>query len=118
LSLYTVAPCRLLDTRTIAAGELRAGEDRTFALSGNCGVPDEARAVSLNVAVTAATSAGHVRIWPADGAPPLASTINFSRGQTRSNNAIVGLDAFGLVKVRSEPEGSVHLIVDVNGYFR
>jgi hypothetical protein len=118
LSFYTVSPCRVLDTRSIADGILVAAEERTFAVSGKCGVPADARSVSLNVAVTAPSAAGHLRVWPADGAVPLTSTINFSRGQTRSNNAIVGLDAFGLVRVRSEPEASVHLIVDVNGYFR
>jgi hypothetical protein len=48
---------------------------------------------------------------------PDTSTINFSAGQTRANNAVITLDAGGLlaypVLVGS---GTVDLILDVSGY--
>jgi hypothetical protein len=51
-------------------------------------------------------------------AAPLASTINFRGGQTRSNNAIVPLSATGDLAVQCDmASGSVHLILDVSGYF-
>jgi len=49
----------------------------------------------------------------------LASTINFSAGQTRANNAILplALDGTGL-KFKGGSTGSLHFILDVNGYFK
>src|SRR5204863_8049945 len=52
LRFHTLVPCRLLDTRD-AAGPyggplLGAGASRSFDLTGRCGIPADAAAVSLN----------------------------------------------------------------------
>src|SRR6266852_6371948 len=87
-SLYTVKPCRLLDTRTPSDGPaLSAGSARAV-LTTPCGVSPTATAVSLNVAVTQPTDRGHLTLYPTGGSLPLAATINYRAGQTRSNNAI------------------------------
>jgi hypothetical protein len=51
---------------------------------------------------------------------PLTSTINYAAGQTRTNNAILGLarDGSGSFVVLNESVGTVQLILDVNGYFQ
>jgi hypothetical protein len=75
--------------------------------------------VSLNLTVTDATSPGHLRLYPGDSALTLASSLNFSAGDTRANNAMSLLGAAGDLTVFSgQASGSVHVIVDVNGYFR
>jgi hypothetical protein len=100
------------------APALQAGEERTIALAGRCGIPGEARAVSVNVAVTGANWAGNLRLYPADAALPTVSSINYSAGQTRGNNGVVSLSPTGAMKVKcAQAVGSVHLILDVNGYF-
>jgi hypothetical protein len=120
---FTVTPCRLIDTRN-AAGEyggpaIEAGTDRTFDIvSGACGIPATASAISVNVTVTGATAAGNLRLFPADVAAPGVSTINYVAGVTRANNAIVRLSELGEIAVRVAPSGSVHFILDVNGYFQ
>jgi hypothetical protein len=49
---------------------------------------------------------------------PTASTINYSAGLTRANNAIVPLGVSGDLAVYSgQGAGTVHVILDVNGYF-
>jgi hypothetical protein len=118
-SFYTVLPCRLVDTRRPAPGSpLQAREDRTFDVVGSCGIPAEAEAVSLNVTATAPTAQGHLRLHPGGSAVPTASTLNYSAGQTRANNAIVALGALGDLAVYSgQGTGTVHVILDVNGYF-
>jgi Glucose / Sorbosone dehydrogenase len=121
-SFYTVSPCRLVDTRDPAGPRggpsLVAGADRTFALGGICGIPATARAISVNVTVTAPTAPGFLTLFPAGGPPPLASTINFRAGQTRANNAVVTLGPGGGVVVRAGmASGGVQFILDVNGYF-
>jgi hypothetical protein len=125
LAFSTISPCRLVDTRN-AAGPLSGpallpGAVRTFALTGVCGVPSSATALSINVTVTQPTAAGDLRLLPGDQSIlPLVSTINYSPGQTRANNAIAPLafDGSGSLKVKTDSAGSVHLIVDVNGYFQ
>jgi hypothetical protein len=119
---FTVTPCRRVDTRSVSLGgplPLAAGSLTPFAIAGPpCGVPATARAASLNVAVTAPTGSGHLRLFPAGGAEPLASTLNYAPGQTRANNAVVGLGGAGEIAVRvGQTSGAVHVILDVNGYF-
>jgi hypothetical protein len=119
---FTVAPCRRVDTRAAGLGgpsPLAASSLTRFALAGPlCGVPVTARAVALNVTATAPTAAGHLRLFPAGGAEPLASTLNYTPGLTRANNAVVGLGGAGEIAVRvGQAAGSVHVVVDVNGYF-
>jgi parallel beta-helix repeat protein len=121
LAYYTVTPCRAVDTRNPALGgpsPLAAGADGVFPLAGLCGIPITAKAVSLNLAVTQPTAAGNVRLYPAGTPLPLVSTINYAAGQTRANNAVVSLDDLGRVAARcSQASGSVHVILDLNGYF-
>lgn len=119
---FSTAPCRVLDTRLpdgpYGGPALVAGADRAFPLSGVCGIPSDATAVSVNIAVTGATSAGNLRLHAGGTAVPLVATINFSAGQTRSNNAVVGLSPTGeLAAFVGGPAGTVHVILDVNGYF-
>jgi hypothetical protein len=122
-SYYTVSPCRVLDSRATTGqwgGEpLGAQQERAVTVVGGaCGVPATAKAVSFNVTATGATVNGHLRLWPAGSARPNISSLNFAAGVTRANNGVVGLGAGGGVTVFSaQASGSVHVILDVSGYF-
>jgi hypothetical protein len=73
----------------------------------------------VNVTVAAPSAAGHLRLYPAGTPPPSSSVINYSRGRTRANNAIVGLDELGKLAVYcAQAAGTAHLVLDVTGYFR
>jgi hypothetical protein len=50
----------------------------------------------------------------------LTSSINFSTGQTRANNAILPLanDGTGAIKAFDGSSGTAHFILDANGYFQ
>jgi glucose/arabinose dehydrogenase len=117
----TVTPCRIVDTRGPAAPNggpaLAAGSDRTFAVAGSCGIPATARAVSVNVTVVQPTTDGFLSVFPGAGATPTSSVINFRSGQIRANNALPLLGAAGDVVVRNGSTGTVHFLLDVNGYF-
>ncbi|HEY3169938.1 MAG TPA: hypothetical protein VGK08_02940, partial [Thermoanaerobaculia bacterium] len=118
----TVASCRIVDTRK-ATGPyggpaLQGNATRTFVLTGQCGVPATAKSLAVNVAVTQPSSGGHITAHPAGASVPLASTVNFSAGQTRANNAILPLGPGGAISVTSVlPSGTVHFILDVTGWF-
>jgi hypothetical protein len=120
--LNTLTPCRIADTRNPAGPyggpALQANATRNFVLAGQCGIPMTARSVAVNVTVTQPSTGGHITAFPAGGVVPLTSTINFSAGRTRANNAVLPLGAGGAISVNSVlPSGTVHFILDVTGYF-
>jgi hypothetical protein len=75
----------------------------------------------VNVTMMQPTNAGHVRLFPGGIAAPLASTLNFATGQTRANNAVVGLSASASRTLAASAfvlgSGHVDLVIDVTGYF-
>lgn len=124
-AFYTLPPCRVFDTReasgpTAGAPALAAGTRRVFPMAGECGVPTDARAVSINVTVTQAGAAGDVGIAPGDQLTALSSTVSFSVGRTRAAVTLMRLstDGAGTIAATNTAPAAVHLIVDVNGYFR
>ena len=119
---FVLSPCRILDTRLAGQGPaLSSGVKRTLAAHGTCGIPATARALAVNVTVVQPSAAGFLTFHAGDLAPETVSTINFGSGQLRSNNAILPLsfDGRGLLAVTPlvGGNGTVHLIVDVSGWF-
>jgi hypothetical protein len=97
---------------------LAAGADRTFVVTGSCGVPATAWAVVVNATITSPTAVGNLRLYPDATPVPAVSSLNYSAGQTRGNGAIVALGAGGGIRARvTQASGTAHLVLDVNGYF-
>lgn len=120
---YTLTPCRVLDTRTspgpLGAPALTASANRSFVITGSCGVPATARSVSANVTVTGATAGGFVTVFPGGTPVPIVSMVDYSTGQTRANSAILSLGSAGDVTVRcGQASGTANFLIDVNGYFQ
>jgi Tol biopolymer transport system component len=122
--LFTLTPCRLLDTRRPEDGPaLASGAVEVLNPSVACGVPATASAVAVNVTVVDATGQGNLTFFPADLLQaPLASVLNFLPGVTRANNAVLALSEDGLATLAVRPTvaggGTVHVIVDVTGFFQ
>ena len=120
---YAVTPCRTVDTRnpngSAGGPALTAGGARAFQLASTCGIPVTARAVVTNLTVTGATAAGDLAIFPTGTPGPQGATaINYKAGKTRANNFIARLGTTGdIVVFTQQPSGTVHLIIDVAGYF-
>jgi len=120
---FALTPCRLVDTRNAVGPHggpaLVAGTGRSFALFNQCGIPATARAISVNLTVTSPTTAGNLRLYPAGTPLPTVSSINYVLGLTRANNAVFGLNGLGELAVFcGQASGTVHFILDVNGYFQ
>ncbi len=125
---YALTPCRVADTREAAeplrqGGIITAAVQRNLTIQGRCGVPTGAKAVTLNLTITSPTADGFVSLWPVGGAFPVVSTINFKAGEAAlANGAIVPLAATtpDLASIYGTAGGSatIHLIVDVTGYFQ
>lgn len=87
-------------------------------MAGSCGIPATARTVVLNATVTQPTAAGYLSLYPSGAAPRVNSTINFpTAGLTRSNNALIGLSDTGALAIQAGTPGTVHLVLDVYGYY-
>jgi hypothetical protein len=122
-NLFTVKPCRAIDTRNSAGPpggpSLSAGSDRVFSIPNGCGVPSTAKALAVNVTVTQPAAAGAVTLYQGSTALPAIQTLDYGSGQTRANNAIIALDPGGELIVHcAQASGTVHLIIDVVGYFQ
>jgi serine protease len=121
-SFYSLTPCRVVDTRNAPGtngGPNLGTTRRDFAVKGNCGVPTTAKAVSLNIAVTGASTSSWLTVWPAGQAMPNTAAINFSQNDwALSNGAIVGLAAGSPDLSVQNANGTVAVIIDVTGYFQ
>lgn len=124
LAFYPVTPCRVADTRTGSGktGEFGApgipigGGTRNFRLpAGNCAIPPDAKAFSLNLTAVPAGYLAYVSMWPAGQEQPFVSTLNSWDGQVVANAAIIPAGADGAVSVYSP--NATDLVLDVNGYF-
>src|SRR5437762_1587065 len=123
LPLIAITPCRVADTRgngfTGAYGppSLVADATRSFTITGQCGIPVSAAAVSFNFAALNVGGAGDLRVFPAGGGVPSVSTLNYNANTPNiANAAVVPLGTGGAITVQADAV-SVDLIIDVNGYY-
>jgi Big-like domain-containing protein len=122
-SFYTVAPCRVADTRGAPGPSggpaLAANSVRNFPVAGICEIPPSATAVAINLAVFLPDDGGDLRVYAAGLPAPLASSINFRAGVARASHAIVPLGSGGQIAVQCDmPAGETHFFFDVYGYFQ
>jgi len=111
LNLYSVPPCRVLDTR--AATQAFTG-NLVVTIGGYCGVPSTASAVIVNASVVPAGPLGYLTLWGSGNTAPEAASLNASDGTITSNMAIVPLASGSISAFASN---STQLILDVTGYF-
>jgi hypothetical protein len=126
-SSYTgLTPARLMDSRPVAPtidgqfagiGPIGPAATTHLAVVNRGGVPATGvGAVALNVTATNPTSNSYLTVWPAGGAQPVASNLNFGVGQTVPNMVIVPVSADGQISIYNNT-GTVDVIVDVLGWF-
>jgi hypothetical protein len=118
-----LTPCRAVDTRNapapLAGPSIGALSSRPFAVSGTCGVPAGAVAVSANVTIVNPGLTGDLSVYPNGVAsPPGNSSVSFRAGKTRANNAVIYLASDGSFLVKNNAAASLDLVVDVNGFFK
>ncbi len=114
LSLYTAAPCRVLDTRKGNGAFNGTLMPPVNVVGSPCGVPNTAAAFVFNATAVPPGPLGYLTLWPDGQAQPLVSTLNAFDGYITNNMAIVptnngSIDAFA--------NGTTQLILDLFGYF-
>jgi hypothetical protein len=116
LSLFSLPPCRVMDTRQSTGAIL--GTMSVDITAGGCGIPASAKAVVLNATVVPAQGfLGDLRLWPGTQCEvlPEVSTLNAWDGQVTSNMAIVPACSNGAIDVFATDPTQV--ILDTSGYF-
>ena len=119
-SIFATSPLSVAAATTdrldaVNALELQiTGTALTTTLGEGLSVPASATAASLNITVVNPEAEGYLTVWPC-GPRPLASSLNFSRGQVVPNGIIAPLSAEGSVCLFSNAPTDV--IVDVAGWF-
>ena len=112
LSLFTLTPCRILDTR-LASGAFD-GILAVNAVQSPCNLPSLASALVLNATVIPTDDLGYLTLWPNGQMQPLASTLNSYDGAVTSNMAVTpATNGF----VNAFASDSTQLVLDVSSYF-
>jgi len=113
-SLYTLAPCRVLDTRNPAGARPFQGTIHVNATGSGCGPTSAAQAYVFNATVVPAGPLGFLTLWPEGSGQPLESTLNAYAGEVTSNLAIVPASDTAISAFASN---STYLLLDLFGYF-
>ncbi len=115
LSLYTLPPCRVLDTRPPQGNGSFVGLLPVTVLQSPCNVPS-AQAYILNATVIPKAHGffGYLSLWPDAEGQPVVSTLNARDGYVTSNMAIVptlngDVDAYA--------SHTADLVLDIFSYF-
>jgi FG-GAP-like repeat/FG-GAP repeat len=123
-SFYTLSPCRLFDTRDVngpyGGPALGSYGTRTFDLANRCGIPTDAKALSVNLTTTGSMALGSLVLYAGGSEFPGTVNLFYRAGETRANNAmvLVSKNGLGTVAVTNISAGGTHAILDVNGYFK
>lgn len=124
LVFTALRPTRLLDTRStspainpVTAGTRVAADAAiSLQLAGSYGIPEDARAVTVNVTAVDPGAAGYLTVYPC-GAPPASSNLNFDPTDLAvANGAVVGLDDDGAVCLLANQ--ATHVLIDISGVWR
>ena len=119
------SPTRIVDTRA-GSGYNGAGEPLTpqansihIPVAGSNGVPLNASAVVVNIAVVNTTASSYIQGYPG-GSPPSSSapTVNenWLAGEVLSTKAIIAVGLGGNIDLIND-QGSTDVVVDLEGYF-
>src|SRR5262249_8593901 len=135
-SVFTVSPCRVLDTRfagalgpvpsggtlsILVSGDLTAGGTINQGGASTCNVPDGATGVFINIVAVTPSGAGYLTVYPSSLAlPPSSSTLNFATGQNIANAALVALctpfSSCNRDLSITMGQAGAHLVIDVTGF--
>lgn len=113
-----MTPCRIADTRNAVGSfggpAIAAQTSRDFLIPNSaCGIPANATAYSLNVAVAPQGPLSFLTVWPRGQPQPFVATLN-SDGRAKSNAAIVP-SANGGISVFAT--NTTDVVLDIDGYF-
>lgn len=130
--VYTpIQPCRIIDTRSTAAGAIAANTTRSFVAinssnytgqggsATNCGTLGlSATAVAINLTAVTPSGAGYATAYPFGTAQPVASSVNYTAGAIVNNALIVQIpNPLSSFDFTVYTFAQSHYVADIVGYF-
>ncbi len=123
--LIPFSPARLLETRAGAGlvtidhqfeggGAIAALDTLQLTVAGRGDIPSTAVAVMLNVTAVGPEAPGFLTVYPCGSERPVASSVNYGRGDVVPNAVLAKIGTGGKVCVFTTARS--HVIVDVSGY--
>ena len=112
MSLYALAPCRVVDTRR-STGTF-TGTLPVSVLGSACGVPSALAYVLNATVIPSGAPLGFLTLWPNSEGQPLVSTLNAADGAITSNMAIVPTLNGAINAFAPSP---TDLVLDIFSYF-
>ncbi|MGA3209912.1 MAG: hypothetical protein ABSD20_01315 [Terriglobales bacterium] len=113
LQLYSLTPCRVLDTRT-SSGAFSNTTLVVDVADSACVPPSTAQGYVFNATVVPTGDLGYLTLWPDGESQPVVSTLNAEDGAITSNMAIVpNKDG----KTDAYASGTTQLVLDISAYF-
>lgn len=120
----SVKPTRLLDTRSkvgvSTTTPVKSKATLTLRIEGNklASIPASGvTAVVLNTTAVSPTASGYLVAYPGGKTRPTSANVNWAKGRTVADLAVVPVGADGTVKLYNSSSGTVHVVADVFGYF-
>lgn len=114
LSLFSLTPCRVLDTRNPSGALPFSGTISVNVTGSGCDALATAQAYALNATVIPPGSLGFITLWQGGAVQPTVSTLNAIDGTVTSNMAIVSTTNGSINVFASNP---THLALDIFGFF-
>ncbi len=114
LSLYTLTPCRALDTRLPAGSPPFNKTLNASVVDNGCGVPGSARAYIFNATLVPVEPVGYLTLWPQGLTQPLVANVNDSDGTITGNMAVVPTSNGFVSAFVTNP---TYLVLDLFAYF-
>ncbi len=110
---------RIVDTRSgtnVPPAQVANGGAITITAAGVAGVPSDASAVYVNIAILGQTANGYLRTYAAGAAVPTTGALGFD-DSTQTMSVAVPLSSDGAFTILVGAGGPVDLLVDIQGYF-
>jgi hypothetical protein len=129
---HAIAPIRAYDSRVAAtpnsgvfvalAGRVISIKDgrnqTTGAVTSADAIPAGAKAISFNVTVVETTAPSFLAVVPGNVASTDVSSLNWTGpGAVIGNASTVGVDGSRQIRIIAGPDGTFHVVVDINGYY-
>lgn len=112
--IVSVPPARLLDTREGQARPLGSRHAYSLKVTGRAGVPSSATGVVLNIVAVQPLADGFLTVYPTGQRPPLASSLNYRKGDVVAASVFARVGSDGRVDIYSLAQS--HIVVDVSSY--
>jgi len=114
LLLYTLTPCRVLDTRQPPGSQPFTGTLNVNVEGSSCVISGTAQSYIFNATLVPPGKVGYLTLWPQGTMQPVVANLNDTDGTITGNMAVVPTSNGSISAYVTNP---TQLVLDIFGYF-